>query len=162
MRSAIFVVPSERWTVLSGEGRWLFIEVCLLWNFRLARCFYVFYLWRGHAYITWAGGWASSPQGQIDNYTVPNFYNSLISERYINNETLYYGTLFCFISFTNIKLLLCAANIYQFDQRLKFNSSSWRLWMQYCCTSIHILEMHEYKGNSVCIKTWVNYLLKVK
>ena len=51
-------------------------------------------------------------RGKIDNYRVPNFYNSLISERYINNEKLSYGTLFCFISFTNIKLLLCAANMY--------------------------------------------------
>ena len=157
MRSAIFDEPYCQAKVGGCSLKFVFYE-----TFGWPGARYVFSLWRGHAYITWAGGWASSPQGQIDNYTVPNFYNSLISERYINNEKLSYGTLFCFISFTNVKLLLCAANMYQFDQRLKFNSSSWRLWMQYCCTSMLILEMHEYEGNSVCIKTWVNYLMKVK
>ena len=41
------LVPSERWTVLSGVGRWLFIEVCLLWNFRLARWFHYLFCEEG-------------------------------------------------------------------------------------------------------------------
>ena len=96
------LVPSERWTVLSGVGRWLFIEVCLLWNFRLARWFH---------YLFCEKGMTVQSAGAHDEFTVPIFYIYLISEMYINDEKLSYDTLFCFISYTNVKLLHFDANL---------------------------------------------------
>ena len=47
--TVVFGVPSGRWTAPSAVSQWLFLEVCLLGNSLLARCFPFLLCEEGHA-----------------------------------------------------------------------------------------------------------------